>query len=149
MNGKRILPLLLAVLMLLLCGCGRGADKGATDEAQQALWAELDNIRDTVHPGTAGSSLRAVAAAARLLDWAASGSLTAEQAAQAAADWTVAQSDEARENWPQQVDSVQFMIALLAEGGETAEGLLSDAGCGKTGYPWSGETAALAKVALG
>ena len=52
MKAKRILPLLLAaLLMLLLCGCGGGAEQGAAEEAQQTLRAELDNIRDSVHPG--------------------------------------------------------------------------------------------------
>ena len=150
MKAKRILPLLLAaLLMLLLCGCGGGAEQGAAEEAQQTLRAELDTIRDSVHPGTAGSALRAVNAAARLLDWAAGSSLTEEQAAQTVRDWAAVQSDETKAHWPEQVDSVTFMLGLLTEGGEEAEGLLTDAGCADTAYPWSAEAAALARAALG
>ena len=141
-NTKRILACLL-LTALLLCGCGQAAEE-ALNPQQEALCAVLDGMRDSVTVATAGSSLRAAAAAASLLDWAEQTDLEPELAAQTAADWFVRQTEEARALWPDQADAVAYMVTLLAQGGEEAEGLLRDAGCESAGYPWSERAAALA-----
>ena len=141
-NAKRALAFLL-LTALLLAGCGKAAEETLNPQ-QEALCAVLDGVRDTVTIATAGSSLRAAAAAAALLDWAEQTDLEPELAAQTAADWFVRQTEEARALWPEQADAVAYMVSLLTEGGEEAEGLLRDAGCESAGYPWSERAAALA-----
>ena len=145
MKIERILPILL-LLALLLSACGaRGQSapvpaEAADPAAAAELTALLDSLRDRVQPGTAGASLKAAAAAADLLDWAAGTPLDDGALAAAAADWLSAQSEETRGRLPEQLDALRGMLRELSERPDAAAGLLSDAGLEGRG-PWDAASA--------
>lgn len=151
-NTLWIVPLCL-VLVLTACGKQQAAPAQApameqTDAVQAepqdtpqdeaaALAALLDEIRDSVTIGTAGSSLRAIAAAAKLLDWASGCSLDAEELAEAYARWLPAMRSDLPLGFPEQLSAVDYSISLLTDSdSEQAMSLLADAGCADCGYPW-------------
>ena len=157
---KRIFLLLLCTA-LLLCACGTVPTGGtaSTDAAaepteapdpaaQEALSALLGELRQNVTVGTAGSSLRAAAMAARLLDWAETAAIGDEQILAALEPWLGAPEDGVPADFREQLAAVDNMFRLLTgEPGEEAEAILSDAGCEDCGYPWSeGAIAAVERI---
>ncbi len=144
---KRIFQLLLLALFLVGSYWGyMSASSEMTAPAQStedmtpaspdpALLTVLDELRDSVHPGTAGSSLRAVIAAADLLDWA---ETAPEQAVLVASvrEWLPAQSEEVRNLLPEQIESLRWAFRELTEEYELSANLMDDAGLTGRG-PWS------------
>ncbi len=145
---------LLLLCALLLCACGKAAgpepslspasqeSPAADPAAQEQLSALLGELRQNVTIATAGSSLRAVAMAAKLLDWAENADITDEQIRAALEPWLAPLEDGVPADFTEQLQAVDNMVRLLTlESGQEAEGLLSDAGCDDCGYPWSEEAA--------
>ena len=148
---KRILLILLLAAILVgsywgytgarpeTAGPGTAPTGNAPDAASAlpdpTLLTVLDEMRDSVHPGTAGSSLRAAIAAADLLDWAGTGP---EQAALAASvrEWLSEQSEEVRSLLPEQIESLRWAFGMLTEEYEASTALMEDAGLTGRG-PWS------------
>ena len=129
-----LLILILAVgLILMLALRGSGAEHPAL--VSPALTAQLDQLRDGVQPGTAGSSLKAASVAADLLDWA-EDPTPRENIEATVGEWLAAQSAETRERLPEQLDALRGMVKKLTTTYEDAAGLLSDAGLEGRG-PWS------------
>ena len=147
---NRIVCLLLLGCVLCLCACG-GQAPAPTSSPDPAALEELDalfsRIRETVTVATAGSSLRCAAAAAAMLDWAEDAAVTDEQISAALAPWLSPLDDGVSVSFSEQLAAVGQMCRLLMESPE-AEGLLSDAGCGDCGYPWSPEAIALVERIL-
>lgn len=144
--------LLLLTGMLLLCACGQVPEEAPeTPEgpaavepeatpapAGEELYALLGELRETVSIGTAGSSLRAVSMAAKLLDWAEEAELTDEELLSALSPWLGELEDGIPADFLEQLAAVDGMVQLLTgEDAAQAMGLLSDAGCEDCGYPWS------------
>ena len=144
--------LLLLTGMLLLCACGQvpeetpetpevpaAVEPEATPApAGEELYALLGELRETVSIGTAGSSLRAVSMAAKLLDWAEEAELTDEELLSALSPWLGELEDGIPADFLEQLAAVDGMVQLLTgEDAAQAMGLLSDAGCEDCGYPWS------------
>ena len=149
--------LLLFALCLTLCGCAaaqptdaapvsappQSGAPAATEvlEPDPALLALLAEIRDRMHIGTAGSSLRAAALAAELLDWGAESALS-PAAIHLSLDAYMGGLDEAaRAEFLQQLAAVDYSCTVLAAGGEQAEALLDDAGCRPRSFPWPQQAA--------
>ena len=133
----RILMLLILILAvgLILMLALRGGEAEHPDSVSPALTARLDQLRDGVQPGTAGSSLKAASVAAELLDWA-EDPIPRENIEATVAAWLEAQSAEARERLPEQIDALRYSVKELTTAYEDAAGLLSDAGLEGRG-PWS------------
>ena len=145
--------LLLLTGMLLLCACGQVPEAEAPEApegpaavepeatpapAGEELYALLGELRETVSIGTAGSSLRAVSMAAKLLDWAEETELTDEELLSALSPWLGELEDGIPADFLEQLAAVDGMVQLLTgEDAAQAMGLLSDAGCEDCGYPWS------------
>ena len=152
---KKMLLMLLAAA-LLLCACGQTAPASpqaapaaqatpaALSPAAEELDALLGELRQTVQPGTAGSSLRAASMAAKLLDWAESAELTDEELLAVLSPWLGELDDGLPGDFPEQLAAVDGMARILTgEDAAQALGLLEDAGCEDCGYPWSGKAAAV------
>lgn len=159
---KMILPLLLCAA--LLCACGTvvppaetipsAAGEPAGEEtpvpeetpdpaAQEQLSALLEELRQNVTIATAGSSLRSVAMAAKLLDWAEQAKISDEQIRSALEPWLAGPEDEIPAEFLEQLGAVDGMFTrLTGDSAHEMEGLLSDAGCENCGYPWSAEATA-------
>lgn len=100
----------------------------------EALNAVLDEVL-TVYPGTAGSSLRAAACAARLLDWGMETELTDDEIYSAVGCWLDEQDDRSLQIFLESILSVYDRCYDLR--GEHAEDVLSDAGVEDSLYPWN------------
>ena len=158
---KKLFAFVLTLITALsLCACGSGSAEPAeatpspapvesaaptaeaepTDnaalEAQTAeLTALLDDFGTRIQSGSAGSSLRAVAQAARLMDWGMSTGMTDAQISAAAADYLAALGEDAKALYLMQIDSLDYAYKQLLQPGQ--EELLSEAGCADAAYPWS------------
>lgn len=123
------------------------ADSTPDPDASEALQAQLDNIRDTVQPGTAGSSLRAAQVAADLLIWGTSSPLTAGQVDTLTRDWIAAQDSDVQAALPEQLTEVDATCQLL-QSGEGA-GLLESIGwTDTTDLPWGSEPEPLVEALM-
>ena len=89
----------------------------------------------TVYPGTAGSSLRGAACAARLLDWGMATPLNDDEIYSATGCFLDTLSDQDLLLFFESLDTVYNMGYDLK--GENAEGLLSDAGATNSAWPWN------------
>ena len=158
---KKLFAFVLTLIMALsLCACGSGTAEPAeatpspapvesaapTAEAESAdnsvleaqtaeLTALLDDFGTRIQSGSAGSSLRAVAQAARLMDWGMSTGMTDAQISAAAADYLAALDEDAKALYLMQIDSLDYAYKQLLQPGQ--EELLSEAGCADAAYPWS------------
>lgn len=158
---KKLFAFVLTLITALsLCACGSGtaepaeatpspapvesaaptAEAEPTDnavlEAQTAeLTALLDDFGTRIQSGSAGSSLRAVAQAARLMDWGMSTGMTDAQISAAAADYLAVLDEDAKALYLMQIDSLDYAYKQLLQPGQ--EELLSEAGCADAAYPWS------------
>jgi hypothetical protein len=157
---KTIVFLILAALLLCACGTAPAPETPAAPsepspapEASAApasgaaeLSALLGELRENVSIATAGSSLRAAAMAARLLDWAEGAELTDEEILAALAPWLGELDDGVPADFLEQLAAVDGAIQSLEEMDEArARGLLTDAGCEDCGYPWSAHARQLAE----
>lgn len=158
---KKLFAFVLTLITALsLCACGSGTAEPAeatpspapvesaapTAEAEPAdnsvleaqtaeLTALLDDFGTRIQSGSAGSSLRAVAQAARLMDWGMCTGMTDAQISAAAADYLAALDEDAKALYLMQIDSLDYAYKQLLQPGQ--EELLSEAGCADAAYPWS------------
>lgn len=158
---KKLFAFVLTLITALsLCACGSGTAEPAeatpspapvesaapTAEAEPAdnsvleaqtaeLTALLDDFGTRIQSGSAGSSLRAVAQAVRLMDWGMSTGMTDAQISAAAADYLAALDEDAKALYLMQIDSLDYAYKQLLQPGQ--EELLSEAGCADAAYPWS------------
>lgn len=158
---KKLFAFVLTLITALsLCACGSGTAEPAeatpspapvesaapTAEAEPAdnsvleaqtaeMTALLDDFGTRIQSGSAGSSLRAVAQAARLMDWGMSTGMTDAQISAAAADYLAALDEDAKALYLMQIDSLDYAYKQLLQPGQ--EELLSEAGCADAAYPWS------------
>ncbi len=118
----------LALLMMaaLLAGCGVLPENALKEEDRQQLISLLDQIAENLHPGTAGSSLVSAGVTSELIDWAAATKMTAQETAEAVRQWLESQSEEIREAFAQQIESIGGTYAEILRDG--AKGLLESAG---------------------
>lgn len=132
---KRSILCLLAALCLCLTACGRTQAPPETPTlVSPALSAQLNLLRDRVQPGTAGASLKAAIVAADLLDWA-DDPAPQENIDATVQSWLAAQSEEALERLPEQIDQLSGTVERLLTDYEGCAGLLEDAGLEGRG-PW-------------
>ena len=111
------------------------ADNSVLEAQTAELTALLDDFGTRIQSGSAGSSLRAVAQAARLMDWGMSTGMTDAQISDAAADYLAALDEDAKALYLMQIDSLDYAYKQLLQPGQ--EELLSEAGCADAAYPWS------------
>ena len=116
-------------------GKDENADESGSGESM-SLDGLLDDINANFEVGSAGSSLKAINFAAKLLDWCAGSGLTAGEARSAAEKWLEGKDDDAKATFGEQMAAICESCKELL--GENADRLLSDAGCENTGYPWEG-----------
>ena len=157
-NHKKIMTtrLLAAILLLAVCmaGCAAPAEpnsgvpsetdapaesdgSGAPTDAPQALTLPiLDEIDADVAVGTAGSSLLAVQAAAKLLDWGVNTGLDTDEIGTAASVWLSAKN-EGRTECLQKLELVDDAYQKLLT--DEARELLDDAGCAEVEITWGSE----------
>ena len=111
-------------------------DTAAVDEAEKAyLISILDDIRDNMEVGTAGSSLKAVPFGAKLLDWSLDPTMDAKAVKDVVAEWLSEQdSDKLAEINEQLMLAVNTAQALT---GESGKDLMESAGFESENYPWS------------
>lgn len=158
---KKLFAFVLTLITALsLCACGSGtagpaeatpspapvesaaptaeavpADNAALAAQTAELTALLDDFGTRIQSGSAGSSLRAVAQAARLMDWGMSTGMTDAQISAATADYLAALDEDAKALYLMQIDSLDYAYKQLLQPGQ--EELLSEAGCADAAYPWS------------
>lgn len=121
------------------------ADPAGAEEAEK-LAAILESIDQNAAPGTAGSSLRAAGEAAKLLDWAAQTGMSAEDARSATVGWMSPKGNDAQTVFAEKLASVDEACAQLK--GENAQGLLEDAGCTGSAYPWNEQAYVIAEAIM-
>ena len=134
------LILLIAALLLGACGKASPAEpvEAPASSAREELDALLGELRETVTIATAGSTLRAVSMAAKLLDWAETADISDEEILAALEPWLAPPEDGIPADFREQLALVYgVMLLLTGEDTAQAEGLLADAGCEDCGYPWS------------
>ena len=148
---KKILLALLLCAALLLSACASAPkaepaapaivetepDPTAEPRVDPALSALLSEIRDRMHLGTAGGSLKAAALAVELLNWGVDSEADAASVNLTLSEWMAGLSSEEREEFLRQLQAVDNSLQQLLTPGEAAEALLSDAGCEDRGYPWN------------
>ena len=158
---KKLFAFVLTLITALsLCACGSGtagpaeatsspapvesaaptaeaepADNSVLEAQTAELTALLDDFGTRIQSGSAGSSLRAVAQAARMMDWGMSTGMTDAQISAAAADYLAALDEDAKALYLMQIDSLDYAYKQLLQPGQ--EELLSEAGCADAAYPWS------------
>lgn len=96
----------------------------------------LDDIDENVVPGIAGSSLRAVQAAVRLLDWGVNTGLGADEIGEAAAAWLAAKGDD-QALCVEKLELVDNAYQRLLT--DEADELLDVAGCADIHRFWGSE----------
>ena len=99
----------------------------------------LDEIDESVTIGVSGSSLSAVQAAAKLLDWGVNTGLDVDEISEAASTWLAAKISDLPE-FLQKLEMVDDAYQKLLTG--DARGLLDSAGCADVAITWGGEPVA-------
>lgn len=107
-----------------------------TDAPQALTLPILDEIDADVAVGTAGSSLLAVQAAAKLLDWGVNTGLDTDEIGTAASVWLSAKN-EGRTECLQKLELVDDAYQKLLT--DEARELLDDAGCAEVEITWGSE----------
>lgn len=111
-------------MLLSLAACGtRGQEKTAE---QEKLIAILDDAVENLHPGTAGSMLRAIRVAAALIKFAGKTDMTKQEATKTVTEWMAEQSEEKQDVIREQLQEVGEAYGKIALDG--AKELLKDAG---------------------
>ena len=147
---KRFFSLLLAFSLFCLCGCGAAAPAAETAAAETPSPAPVETpaaeapelapilaeIRERMHPGTAGSSLTAAQLAVMLLDWSVQTPMDEAQIRAAAEEFLTALDDGARNEFAEQMGAVQGAAERLL--GEDGAALMDDIGGTEgTRWPWT------------
>lgn len=162
-NAKRLAALTLTlVLVLALAACGAQTDEPAATATPavetpaiatptpaataqpgqsgaatgtQALTDVLADIAKNVQVGAAGSSLKAVPYAVKLLDWGAASTMTQSEIKPAVAAWLSGKGNDEQVSFSQQMDLIDTTCQTLM--GSGARDLLDSAGCQnvKGGWP--------------
>lgn len=117
------------------CSTSDAAD-AAADVPPVLTLPILDEIDATVTVGVSGSSLSAVRAAAKLLDWAAATGLGAEEVGDAASIWLASRNDDLTECL-QKLEMVDDACRGLLTG--EARAMLDSAGCADTEITWGSQ----------
>ena len=117
------------------CSTSDAAD-AAADVPPVLTLPILDEIDATVTVGVSGSSLSAVRAAAKLLDWAAATGLGAEEVGDAASTWLASRNDDLAECL-QKLEMVDNACQGLLTG--EARAMLDSAGCADTEITWGSQ----------
>ena len=117
------------------CSTSDAAD-AAADVPPVLTLPILDEIDATVTVGVSGSSLSAVRAAAKLLDWAAATGLGAEEVGDAASTWLASRNDDLTECL-QKLEMVDDACQGLLTG--EARAMLDSAGCADTEITWGSQ----------
>ena len=117
------------------CSTSDAAD-AAADVPPVLTLLILDEIDATVTVGVSGSSLSAVRAAAKLLDWAAATGLGAEEVGDAASTWLASRNDDLTECL-QKLEMVDDACQGLLTG--EARAMLDSAGCADTEITWGSQ----------
>lgn len=118
----------------------------SADVAQEALIAQLEEIRQNIQVGTAGSSLAAARQAASLLDWGMEMSINEEQLRAVAQEWYGALDRDNQEEFQMQLSEVAGAVDQVT--GEHGADLLDTAGCSENGYPWNESAKAAVQAIL-
>ena len=111
---------------------GTGETAGSTAGLELPI---LDEINNNVTVATAGSFMKAVKAAADLLDWGVNTGLDPEEIRQATISWLAEMGNDAQTEFTEKLAQVDEAYRILLEDG--AEDILSSAGVENAGYPWS------------
>ena len=117
------------------CSTSDAAD-AAADVPPVLTLPILDEIDAAVTVGVSGSSLSAVRAAAKLLDWAAATGLGAEEVGDAASTWLASRNDDLTECL-QKLEMVDNACQGLLTG--EARAMLDSAGCADTEITWGSQ----------
>lgn len=117
------------------CSTSDAAD-AAADVPPVLTLPILDETDATVTVGVSGSSLSAVRAAAKLLDWAAATGLGAEEVGDAASTWLASRNDDLTECL-QKLEMVDNACQGLLTG--EARAMLDSAGCADTEITWGSQ----------
>ena len=145
---KQNIIVLMAVSAMALSACAKSdtstpdssktetTDTASVDENEKAyLISILDDIRDNMEVGTAGSSLKAVPFGAELLDWSIDTTMNANETKQVVAEWLSEQdSDKLAEINEQLMLAGNTAVALIGESGKE---LMESAGFESENYPWT------------
>ncbi len=107
-----------------------------TDAAESLTLPILDEIDEEVLVGVSGSSLSAVRAAAKLLDWGVNTGLDTQEIGEAASAWLAAKGD-AQSECLQKLEMVDGAYQKLLT--DEARELLDTAGCADTEITWSSD----------
>ncbi len=160
-NAKRLAALtLMLVLVLALAACGSEAQAPETsstptvvtptvqtptpapanDPARPAgtqtdeLATVLDDIEKNVQLGTAGSSIKVVPYAVKLLDWGTASTMTQSEIKSAVAAWLSGKGNDEQVSFSQQMDLIDTTCQTLM--GSGARDLLDSAGCQNVKGDW-------------
>ena len=141
---KFISVLLFCITVFSLCvGCTNSfAEKSEIvstplkDESKRLLML-MEGFSENLQPGTAGSSLKAVKEAVRLMDWGMETKMTEEEISKAIETYFSEKDTEFVEEYTAKLEQLDETYQLLLTEGQ--EGLLDSAGCTDTAYPWGGE----------
>lgn len=106
----------------------------------------LADFAEKIQAGTAGSSLKAAAQAARLMDWAVETPLSDEEISAAAQQYISALDDGAREEYDMQIYFLDSMYKQLLQ--PLQETLLEAAGVEESGYPYGEEPLAAVETLM-
>ena len=106
-------------------------------DVDAGLSVVLTEIKDMVHPGEAGASLKSAQAAADALDFALGTDLNADMIAAMTYAYYDSLHEAAADEFPEQLQLLDDTLNTL----RTAEGesLLEDAGISDSSYPWTDE----------
>lgn len=117
---------------------GQTENESTRESAVAELRSVLDDIDENATVGIAGSSLRAVQEAVKLLDWGTATGLNTEESYNAAASWLSEKSSDEQAEMIEKLSAVDAAYQqLLTDDAEDAASLLSAAGCEDAAYPWS------------
>ncbi len=154
---KRFFALVLVLSLFCLCGCGAAAPAAVTAAPEATAAVEtpspapvetpaaddepeltqiLGEIRDRMHPGTAGSSLTAAQLAVLLLDWSVQTPMDGEQIRASVEDFLAPMIKREQTEFAMQMSAVGAAVERLR--GEDGEALMDDiGGTDGTRWPWT------------
>lgn len=115
---------------------GQTGSAGAAEGAQ-ALTAVLADVEKNVQVGVAGSTLKAVPYAVKLLDWGAASTMTQSEIKSAVAAWLSDQGNDAQVAFSRQMDLIDTTCQTLMS--SNARSLLDESGCRDVKGDWPGQ----------
>lgn len=154
---KRFLSIFLSLCLLGLCGCGAQAPVPPEKEPPESLMSDnqaqepaadtsvpseapelapiLTEIRERMHPGTAGSSLTALELGAALLDWSVTTGVNEEQIRASVEEFLAPMNSLERAEFAVQTAAVSGAVKRLLS--DEAAAMMEDiGGTESTLYPW-------------